>query len=253
MATIRVLTYNIHHGEGADRRIDPARIAAVIRESGADVVGLNEVHHPATLPGRSLSLLDEIAATTGMSYVFGAALPHEDGGPLPAPYGNALLSRVPLGNAATGLLPGAPGSEVRGVVSATLGAPLNAVCYVTHLEHRLEALRLQQAHSLLEIVGREWRPHLLIGDLNAVSPGEEDSQHPASGVPAALRAAGYLDAQSFAGAIAPTCPSTSPVVCIDYVWLPAELAPALQRCEVWDTPLARVASDHLPVLATLQV
>ena len=40
---VRVLTYNIHHGEGVDGKIDLARIAAVIQRSSADVVALQEV------------------------------------------------------------------------------------------------------------------------------------------------------------------------------------------------------------------
>ena len=252
MGAIRLLTYNIHHAEGNDGRIDPLRIAAVIRESNADVVGLNEVHHPAVLQGSAAPYLDQIARAADMAYVFGAALAHEAGWVFPAPYGNALLSRFPLGNAATGLLPGAPGREVRGVVSAQVSAPLNAVCYVTHLENRSEELRLRQLERLLGILAAETRPHILIGDLNAVSAGEESHEHPASGVPARLRAAGYVDAQAGVGALAPTCPATSPVVRIDYVWLSPEVAPALRRCEPWDTPLARLASDHLPVLAVLE-
>ena len=40
---VRVLTYNIHHGEGTDRKIDLARIAAVIKRVKPDVVALQEV------------------------------------------------------------------------------------------------------------------------------------------------------------------------------------------------------------------
>ena len=40
---IRVVTYNIHTCVGVDRRYDPARIAAVLREIDADVACLQEV------------------------------------------------------------------------------------------------------------------------------------------------------------------------------------------------------------------
>ena len=41
--TIRVLTYNIHHGEGMDDLLDLERIAALIREVTPDLVALQEV------------------------------------------------------------------------------------------------------------------------------------------------------------------------------------------------------------------
>ena len=40
---VRVLTYNIHHGEGIDGKFDLARIAKVIRKSRAHIVALQEV------------------------------------------------------------------------------------------------------------------------------------------------------------------------------------------------------------------
>ena len=40
---LKVMSYNIHHGEGTDRRLDLERIAAVIADSGADIVALHEL------------------------------------------------------------------------------------------------------------------------------------------------------------------------------------------------------------------
>ena len=40
---LRIITYNIHHGEGIDDVYDLDRIAAVIRDSGADIATLQEV------------------------------------------------------------------------------------------------------------------------------------------------------------------------------------------------------------------
>lgn len=38
-----VMTFNIHHAQGTDGVLDVRRIAEVVRTSGADVVGLQEV------------------------------------------------------------------------------------------------------------------------------------------------------------------------------------------------------------------
>ena len=41
--TLRVLTYNIHHGEGTDGKLDLDRIARVIKAAEPDIVALQEV------------------------------------------------------------------------------------------------------------------------------------------------------------------------------------------------------------------
>ena len=41
--TLKVMTYNIHRCVGIDGRYDPARIARVLKEVGADIIGLQEV------------------------------------------------------------------------------------------------------------------------------------------------------------------------------------------------------------------
>src|SRR6478609_2091418 len=40
---LRVLTYNLHHGEGTDGKLDLKRIAEVIKATQPDVVALQEV------------------------------------------------------------------------------------------------------------------------------------------------------------------------------------------------------------------
>lgn len=37
------MSYNIHHGEGPDKRLDLERIAKVITHARADIVGLQEI------------------------------------------------------------------------------------------------------------------------------------------------------------------------------------------------------------------
>src|SRR5215510_5239404 len=41
--TFRVMTYNIHHGEGLDDKVDLLRIAQLIKEQRTDIVALQEV------------------------------------------------------------------------------------------------------------------------------------------------------------------------------------------------------------------
>jgi endonuclease/exonuclease/phosphatase family metal-dependent hydrolase len=82
---LRVLTWNIHHGEGVDGKLDLARIGAVIRNARPDVVALQEVDvRTERLKGRDT--VRELERLTGMRGVFGASMAFQGGG-----YGNAVL------------------------------------------------------------------------------------------------------------------------------------------------------------------
>ena len=43
MTSLRIASYNVHRAIGADRRTDPGRILAVLREIDADVMALQGV------------------------------------------------------------------------------------------------------------------------------------------------------------------------------------------------------------------
>ena len=88
---LRVATYNIHKCRGMDRRLQPERIAEVLRDIQADVIALQEVvrlrddnlkHDQAEFIRSSLDSYE---------LVFGENRLHRGGH-----YGNAILSRVPV-------------------------------------------------------------------------------------------------------------------------------------------------------------
>jgi hypothetical protein len=68
-ATLRVMTYNIHHGEGLDGQVDLLRIAQLIQREGADIVALQEVDKGVARTARR-DFPAELAALTGMACVF---------------------------------------------------------------------------------------------------------------------------------------------------------------------------------------
>src|SRR5947207_417120 len=76
--TFRVMTYNIHHGEGTDSRIDLERIAALIKKEKVDLVALQEVDRGVLRTGRR-DLPAELSKLTGMSYFFENNLSYEGG------------------------------------------------------------------------------------------------------------------------------------------------------------------------------
>ena len=270
--TVRVLTYNIHGWRDAHGQIDVARLTRIIQASQADIVALNEVFHPLVPPGETRPALDLLAEALGMSYAFGVALtPQFAFAPLAA-YGNALLTRYPLLAHAGHHLTPIDGHEQRGLLEARLLLPDGQSpfsVYVTHLDHLSEAVRVQQLAALLQWTIRDQqRPHLLLGDFNALAASDFQADPAALAalqasdsfqrlvrqgmeVTASLLRRGYSDAQ--AASAAPTYPSQQPQVRIDYIWLSARLAPALRWCQRWITPETGVASDHLPVLAEIEL
>jgi endonuclease/exonuclease/phosphatase family metal-dependent hydrolase len=99
--TLRVVSWNVH-GLAAARNPGHVRaVADVIRESGADVVLLQEVHR-GTRAGGGGDQFAEIVERTGMNGCFGKSFDVEPGGA----YGNVILSRAPLVASRTVRLPG---------------------------------------------------------------------------------------------------------------------------------------------------
>lgn len=270
---LRVMTYNIHGWRNAAGQPDVAALARIIRSSGADVVALNEVFHPLSAAGSELALLDELAGELDMGYAFGVALtPQFAFAPL-ASYGNALLSRLPiLAHAGHHLTP-VEGHEQRGLLEARLLLPdgkTTLSVYVTHLDHRSEAVRLQQLTALFQWTARDRaRAHLLLGDFNALSAGDFQENDAAlqqvlgdaglqnmaidgMEVTARVQRRGYIDAASLDHR-QPTFPAHDPLVRIDYIWASAPLASCLRRCGRWQTGETATASDHLPLLAEVEL
>jgi ribonuclease HII len=273
--TIKILTYNIHHWHGCDDCVDVIRVAQVIAETKADVVGLNEVFHPLTSAGETRGLLSEMAGRLGMAFAFGPTNCYSDWGYVAGPYGNGLLSRYPIRSAQTIPLPRVSGHYRRAVLRAELAVGRETwAVYVTHLNHLSESVREREVAALLAIVARfDEDLHVLVGDFNTLAPAdytacpdelerqeaEVGAREGAKGqrellplrvVPRIL-AAGYADAWAMAGAggQGATWPAPSPRVRIDYLFVPPAVQERLVACRVLDGESACQASDHRPVLA----
>jgi endonuclease/exonuclease/phosphatase family metal-dependent hydrolase len=265
---VRVLTYNIHGWRSLNPAdgLNLAALAEVIGDAQADLVGLNEVFHPHPAEGHvALALL---AGRLGMDYAFGPTLSASES-PSGIPYGNALLSRWPiLAFAAHHLAAGTDG-ERRGLFEARVSLPdrRSFTVYVTHLDHRSEAIRLAQWQAAAMWLARDrGKPHLVIGDFNALAAHDYPDKPavarlrerraalgwppPAFDLVAQIQKAGYSDAFARAGAgEGVTFPAHAPEIRIDYIFLPSTWADALVRCRRWDHPRAAAASDHIPMLA----
>lgn len=246
-------------------------VAEVIERAEADVVGLNEVFHPTADERPALSYL---AQRLGMQFAFGATQPAE---PTPdhPPYGNAILSRWPvMAHAAHHLAPAVAYGK-RGLLEARILLPSDRplTIYVTHLDHRSEETRVAQWAAADTWLARDrGRLHLVLGDFNALA----ETDYAAPGALDRLRAfqqergwpvpsfdligrvlkSGYVDAYGAAGGPAAggaTWPADAPERRIDYIFLPAASAGALRACAPVTGAALADASDHLPVLADIDV
>lgn len=235
---LRVLTYNIHHGEGVDGKLDLARIAKVITDSRADIVALQEVDQK-TKRVDGIDEAAEIARLAGLQHAYGKAIDYQGGA-----YGQALLSRWPLEKFAVHQLPNPQSTpekviEQRIAISAWVQPPgLKPFRFVgTHLDAtRDDTARRQQATRLIELFTQDGVPTILVGDLNS---------RPETPAMKTLFAA-FTDASAASPAF--TIPSKKPTGRIDYV--------LLHPAGVWKTKSSHVlpeevASDHRPVIVEL--
>ena len=249
--SIRLMTYNIHRWAGQDKRLDVERLAGVIRASGAQVVGLNEVLHPVKLGGRTYSPLAELAEILEMRYTFGPSGWIDYGPGWQGPVGNALLSRYPLTHVANSLLPRPPSSKQRSLLGATLAAgPARGLrVFVTHLDHAFEGTRLLQIRGVLRRI-LHLGPHLLVGDLNTPGFLGRNSRRFLPPVLRQMRQAGYQDAFFVVGeGPGRTFPAISPFVRLDFLFFPRVWARGLRSAHTLDAGNMAAASDHRPVVA----
>ena len=228
---ITVATYNIHECVGLDGRRSAARIAEVLMELEADIIGLQEVHSMERGDPESRQL-EYLAARTGMTAIPGATLFRNEGH-----YGNALLTRYPV-RAIRNLELSVGGREPRAAIDVDLEVHDRRVrILTTHLGLSPAERRVQVARLLLEVDKSEGGPLILMGDINEWYP----LGRPLRWIHARLGRA-------------PTCssfPANRPVAALDRVWVrPRE---ALERVAAHGSPLARVASDHLPVRARIRM
>jgi endonuclease/exonuclease/phosphatase family metal-dependent hydrolase len=231
--TLRVVCYNIHHGEGLDGRLDLERIAALITAQRADLVALQEVERGTQRTARR-DLPAELARLTGLTARFDHNIPYQGG-----EYGTAILSRYPIRRAAHVPLTMVGPGEQRGVQQVWLDVAGTEVLFLnTHLDHRREPAERERSvgeiRALVTAAGS--LPVIVAGDFNAV---------PDSRAIATMREF-LTDAWTVAGR-GPgfTIPVRQPNRRIDYVWVSPHLTPV--RMEV----LSSEASDHLPIVAEL--
>lgn len=237
---LRVATYNVHGCVGRGG-VHPERVADVVASLQCDVIGLQEidVHRPRS---GAVDQLTMIARRLGYEAIFGPAWECDVSGA----YGNAILSRWPILESCTHALPERSGRrcEPRSLLEATLQSPAGEVTvWNTHLGVR-GFERAAQGEALLErargAIVPGGPPLVLLGDLNARPQA------------AFVRAFSPLlaDARGRASGRVATYPAWWPLLALDHVLVSDPLKVVDVRAE--RSALAAVASDHLPLSATLE-
>jgi endonuclease/exonuclease/phosphatase family metal-dependent hydrolase len=226
-----VASYNIHKCVGTDGHFEPERIAAVIGELDADVVAIQEADRRF---GRKQGLLDikALQKQTGLSLI-----PTSEKSDGHGWHGNALLLRK--GKVTDMRRLALPGAEPRGALVVDLDLPAGPLRLVAAHLGLLRRSRRWQLRSILHAIEEGPRmPILLVGDFNEWRPGRRSSLHELRPMFGPLNHAHF----SF--------PSYFPVVALDRVIGSPGLVTAM---EVHDSELAQVASDHLPLRATIDI
>jgi endonuclease/exonuclease/phosphatase family metal-dependent hydrolase len=237
---LRVATYNVHGCMGMDRRRSEERIAKVIAEMSVDVVALQELD----LGRRRSAGADQtkmIAEQLGWHGYFHPAMRRDD-----EHYGNAILSRYQLNFRRAVELPGRSPffcRENRAAIEVNIETNLGKVRIInTHLGLGWRE-RVVQAQLF---ISAEWHaaidrdtPLILLGDFNSLRgsrPYRTLNRH--------LR-----DVRELTRASGPTrtFPTRFPVLAVDHIFVNEALQPV--SVTVHTSPLARIASDHFPLMA----
>ncbi|SDZ76975.1 Metal-dependent hydrolase, endonuclease/exonuclease/phosphatase family [Porphyromonadaceae bacterium KH3R12] len=225
--THRLMSYNIHHGEGMDGKIDIERIGKLIIDINPEVVGLQEVDSVVVRSG-NIDILQLLSEQTGMYATFGYSILHDGG-----KYGNGILTREKPLAVKKIALPGAKEARTALIVELDKYIVVNTHLSLTN-EERLESVKI-----ITDAVEIYDKPVFLMGDLNATPDSEPIT---------------FLQDkwQILSNPKQPTSPSVNPRSTIDYIlgYTAKGETYAKYRAHVIDE---QVASDHRPLFVDIRL
>jgi len=243
MDLLRVMSFNIRHGKGMDEKIDLKRVAMVIQDQDADLVGLQEVSGLMFWSG-FINQMKRLGRITGYPYYcYYPNLKTFLGG-----LGNGVLSKFPIISSYNQVL--ISSKEPRSAVMAIIDLGYEKIKFInTHLG-LVEEERVEQVNEILDTIKKEDKA-ILIGDFNASPDKLEIKKVIKRGLkdifvecqeknllePDVTTKMGYTFAYR----------SKHPDVRIDYIFAGKNIQPL--RFKVINSS----ASDHLPVLAEVKL
>lgn len=232
---LRILSYNIHHAEGVDGKLDVPRIAQVILSVDPDLVALQEVDKNTIRTGKVNQDI-ELSRLTKMNSVFGSNITFQGG-----QYGNAILSKFPIIKNKNFLLPNVDSGEQRGLLQSRIqiSDKENVLFFSTHLDHRRsDTERLASAKAINQIIGLDNKsPAILAGDFNDVPDSPT------------LKELGKVWLRTNKK-ILRTIPASKPSRQIDYIFVQPKERWKIIESQVLDED---IASDHRAIFSIIEL
>lgn len=226
---IKLVSWNLHRCIGGDGIQSVERCAAVLQEINADLIVLQEVE---SRPGHEFDALNHLAQATQCTAIAGNTMKLGE-----SDYGNAVLTRFPYQEVRSHDLSVANREPRKAMdISFTLGG-VRLQLVATHLGLR-PSERREQVNRLLTAF--DYDAHdivLLAGDLN---------EWWLWGRP--LKALHHLFPDI---PFRRTWPTKLPILSLDRIWVAPRAV--LKSLKTHRSALARQASDHLPLVAELQL
>lgn len=222
------MTWNIHGGVGPDRRCDLGRIVELVQRHRPDIVALQEVDSRHDTAGAEPAF-SFLADALGRHVAEAKLITAPDGD-----YGHAIFSRWPISLSTRHDIT-LPGREPRAAIESTIATPSGELHVVAaHLGLSLRE-RHRQAARLLSLAQSGAECGIVLGDFNDWIWRGSVQTALARSMPERTH---YK-----------TFPARFPLFALDRIYA----RPAGLITQSWTDPSARAASDHLPVVADLDL
>lgn len=238
---IKILTYNILHGERADKPTTPnlPDLANLLIQIQPEVIALQEVDsmtlRSESIYGERMDFIKKLSRETGYKGYFGRAMEYDSGA-----YGEGVLVKKGS-NYHTLNLPNPAGGEPRAIawVKAELKTLEEFYFGSTHLCHEFEVNRIAQLDSILSYADSLDKPVIWVGDLNFTPDSPEYSRIPAH----------WKEAGAEAGDLQNTYGTHDSGARIDYIWYDSRKFELVEYKVLTHITI----SDHYPVWAVLRM
>lgn len=233
--SLRIMTYNIHVGQDAANKDQLKNMADFIKDSKADLVGLQEVDSVCKRTG-GIDQIKFLAENTGMYYTYTRHFAFDGGS-----YGIGILSRYPLSDIQDHRViltsDGKTDAATRAFLTASIFNGTKKVTFATiHMDYRDSNSRVAQSKDMVAKLKAFTTPVILTGDFNA-RPGTTEI----TTLREILADTGSDLAYSF--------PVAPPLNKIDYIMVSKGNLAKVSANKV----IPVLYSDHLPVVSDIRL